>query len=83
VSHIPKLGDAIVSHWRCIIAFRDVHPVLTSTSPAGDAASPAGDMVASPKCGICDTAVFLTRNHFDAKSNSPSYEKNDRFDVYE
>jgi hypothetical protein len=50
-------------------------PVLTSTSPAGDAAS--------PKCGICDTAVFLTRNHFDAKSNSSSYEKNDRFDFCE
>ncbi len=29
---------------------------LTSTSPVGDAASPAEDVVASPNCGICDTA---------------------------
>ncbi len=34
VPHIPKFrdaskspaGDAIVSHWRCIISFRDAHP---------------------------------------------------------
>jgi hypothetical protein len=48
VSHIPKfgdasksrLGDAVVSHWRCIISFRDAHPpALTSTAPTVDAAS--------------------------------------------
>jgi len=27
-----------------------------SKSPAGDAAFPARDVVASPNCGICDTA---------------------------
>jgi hypothetical protein len=26
VSHIPKFGDAVVSHWRCIISVRDAHP---------------------------------------------------------
>jgi hypothetical protein len=34
VSHVPKFGDAskspsgdaVVSHWRCIISFRDAHP---------------------------------------------------------
>ncbi len=36
--------------WRC------ASPALTSTSPIGDAASPAEDVVASPNCGICDTA---------------------------
>jgi len=33
-------------------------PALPSTSPVGDAASPAGDVVASPNCGICDTAGY-------------------------
>ncbi len=35
---------------------RCASPALTSISPAGDAASPARDVVASPNCGICDTA---------------------------
>ncbi len=30
-----------------------------SKSLSGDAASPAGDVGASPNCGICDTAVKL------------------------
>jgi hypothetical protein len=25
VSHIPKFVDTVVSHWRCIISFRDAH----------------------------------------------------------
>ncbi len=43
-------GDAVVSYWRC------ASTALTSTSPIGHAVSPAGDVVASPNCGICDTA---------------------------
>ncbi len=35
---------------------RCASPALTSRSSVGDAASPAGDVVASPNCGICDTA---------------------------
>jgi hypothetical protein len=46
-------GDAIVSHWRCIISFRDAHP---PHPPAGESAFPAIDVIASPNCGICDTA---------------------------
>jgi hypothetical protein len=45
VSHIPKFGDASKS------------PLGDTSSPAGDAESPAGDVVASPNCGICDTAA--------------------------
>jgi len=28
-----------------------------TTSPPGDAASPEGDLLTSPNCGICDIAV--------------------------
>ncbi len=35
----------------------------TSESPAGDTASPARDVVASPNCGICDTAVSAKGLH--------------------
>ncbi len=31
-----------------------------SKSPSGDTASPAEDVVASPNCGICDTAGLRT-----------------------
>ncbi len=27
VSHISKFEDAVVSHWRCIIPFRDARPL--------------------------------------------------------
>jgi hypothetical protein len=33
-----------------------VYPAGDAASPAGDAASPARDVVASPNCGISDTA---------------------------
>ncbi len=45
VSHIPTCGDAGKSP-----VGDSASPVLTSTSPTGGAAS--------PKCGICDTAVI-------------------------
>jgi hypothetical protein len=50
---VSPSGDAVVSHWRCIISFRDAHPpAITSTSPARD-------VFASPNCGICDTAETI------------------------
>ncbi len=43
---------------------RCASPALTSTSPAGDTASPARDVFASPNCGIWDTAAENTRFFF-------------------
>ncbi len=37
-------------------------PALTSTSPAGDIASLARDVFASPNCGTCDTAENIYEN---------------------
>jgi hypothetical protein len=45
VSHIAKFGDASKS------------PSGDTASPAGDTASLFEDVVASPDCGMCDTAV--------------------------
>jgi hypothetical protein len=47
---VPISGRPVDS---CIGMYRDRSSV---TSPAGDAASPARDVFASPNCGICDTA---------------------------
>jgi len=38
------------------LLWRGASPALTSTSPAGDAAFSATDVVTSSNCGICDTA---------------------------
>ncbi len=38
-------------------------------SPAGDAVSPAGDLLASPNFGICDTTHIITRMKINRYKN--------------
>ncbi len=49
MSHIPHLGDA-------------ASPAVDVDVSAGDALSPAGDFLASPNFGICNTAQKIKLN---------------------
>jgi hypothetical protein len=40
----------------------DESPEVNAASPARDAESPAGDLLASPNFGICDTTLTLKKN---------------------
>ncbi len=71
MSHIPEFGDAPTSPCEDTATLAGnaaptsgkVRSLATEdvSSPARNAASPAGDMCASPKSGICDTYCHLMR----------------------